>query len=51
MEPKLLTATRFVDTEMGCSYRYVYSDTEYFRPHYHDYFELFVMLEGRHCMI
>lgn len=46
MEPKLLTAQRFVDMETGCSYRYVYSDTEYFRPHYHDYYELFLMLEG-----
>ncbi len=46
MEPKLLTAERFVDSAIGCSCRYVYSDTEYFRPHYHDYFELFLMLEG-----
>ena len=46
MEPKLLTADRFVNTAVGCSYRYVYSDTEYFRPHYHDYYELFLLLEG-----
>lgn len=46
MEAKLLTAERFVDKEAGCSYRYVYSDTEYFRPHYHDYFEIFLVLEG-----
>ena len=46
MEPKLLTADRFVDLEAGCSYRYVLSDTEYFRPHYHDYYELFIMLDG-----
>lgn len=46
MEPKLLTAARFVDQEMGCSYRYVYSDTEYFRPHFHDYYEIFVLLDG-----
>ena len=46
MEAKLLTAQRFVDMQIGCSYRYVYSDTEYFRPHYHDYYELFLMLEG-----
>ncbi|MBR2328678.1 MAG: AraC family ligand binding domain-containing protein, partial [Clostridia bacterium] len=52
MEPKLLTATRFVDTSIGCSYRYVHSDTEYFRPHYHDYYELFLLLEGEatHCI-
>ncbi len=47
MQPKLLTADRFVDPHCGFSYRYVYSDTEYFRPHYHDYYELFVLLEGR----
>jgi AraC family cel operon transcriptional repressor len=46
MEPKLLTADRFVDPTCGCSYRYVHSDTEYFRPHYHDYYEIFVLLDG-----
>ncbi len=52
MEPKLLTADRFVDSRTGCSYRYVYSDTEYFRPHYHDYYEIFLLLEGEavHCV-
>jgi AraC family cel operon transcriptional repressor len=46
MESKLLTAERFVDKNTGFTYRYVFSDTEYFRPHYHDYFELFLMLDG-----
>ena len=46
MEPKLLTAARFVDSACGISYRYVYSDTEYFRPHFHDYYEVFLLLEG-----
>jgi AraC family cel operon transcriptional repressor len=46
MEPKLLTANRFVDMETGVSYRYVYSQTEYFRPHYHDYCEVFLVLSG-----
>lgn len=46
VEPKLLTANRFVDGRTGCSYRYVKSETEYFRPHYHDYFELFLVLDG-----
>lgn len=46
MEPKLLTADRFVDLQTGFLYRYVLSDTEYFRPHYHDYYELFVVLSG-----
>lgn len=46
MEIKRLLAENFPDLKIGCSYRYVYSDTEYFRPHCHDYFELFIMLEG-----
>ena len=46
MEPKMLTADRFVDARTGCSYRYVKSETEYFRPHTHDYFELFLTLDG-----
>lgn len=46
MEPKLLTAERFVNMQTGISYRYVYSETEYFRPHFHDYFEIFLVLEG-----
>jgi len=52
MEPKLLTADRFVDAATGFSYRYVYSDTEYFRPHYHDYYEIFLLLDGEviHCV-
>ena len=47
MEPKLLTAERFVNMNTEISYRYVYSDTEYFRPHYHDYYELFLLLDGK----
>ena len=46
MEPKRLTADRFVDGRTGCSYRYVRSETEYFRPHDHDYYELFFVLDG-----
>ena len=46
MEAKLLTADRFVDARTGCSYRYVHSNTEYFRPHYHDYYEIFIPLDG-----
>lgn len=46
MEAKLLTAGRFVDLQTGFLYRYILSDTEYFRPHYHDYYELFVVLSG-----
>jgi len=46
MEPKLLTADRFVDLRTGISYRYVYSETERFRPHYHNYCEIFLVLSG-----
>lgn len=47
MEAKLLTAKRFVDMRTEISYRYVYSDTEYFRPHYHDYCEVFLVMGGQ----
>ncbi len=46
MDAKLLVANRFIDMNTEISYRYVYSDTEYFRKHYHDYFELFLILDG-----
>lgn len=46
MDVKLLVASRFVDMETECSYRYVNSKTEYFRPHTHDYYEIFIMLKG-----
>ena len=46
MKPKLLTAQRYVDLRTGCMYRYVYCDTERFRPHYHDYYEIFLVLNG-----
>lgn len=47
MKPKMLTADRFVDMRTECMYRYVKSETEYFRPHYHDYYEIFIMTSGR----
>lgn len=43
---KILEAVRFVDMKAGCSYRYVNSKTEYFREHSHDYYEIFIMLDG-----
>lgn len=46
MDVKLLTADRFVDMRTEIMYRYVHSETEYFRPHYHDYCEVFVVLGG-----
>lgn len=47
MDAKLLTADRFVDTDIGCSYRLVKSETEYFRLHYHDYYEIFFCVSGK----
>ena len=47
MEPKCLTADRFVDSKMHISYRYVFRETEYFRPHFHDYYEVFLVLDGK----
>ena len=44
---KLLTADRFVDMKTGCSYRYVNSETERFKFHTHDYYEIFIMLNGK----
>lgn len=46
MKIKLLTADRFIDTDIGCSYRLVKSETEFFRPHYHDYYEIFFCISG-----
>ena len=43
---KILEAARFVDMKTECSYRYVNSKTEYFREHSHDYYEIFIMLDG-----
>lgn len=43
---KILEAERFVDINTECSYRYVNSRTEYFREHSHDYYEIFIMLDG-----
>lgn len=46
MDKKILRADRFVDMEAGCSYRFVNSRTERFRAHMHDYYEIFIMLNG-----
>ena len=35
-----------VDEKTGFKLRYVKSTTEYFRPHYHNYVEIFLMLRG-----
>lgn len=49
MEPKMLDSKYHVDSKTGCLCRYVRSDTEYFRPHYHNYFEIFMILKGEAC--
>lgn len=46
MEPKLLTEKYEFDERLECLYRYVYSDTEHFNPHYHEFYEFFIILEG-----
>ena len=47
MEPKKLTAQNHTDKESGFLLRHVKSETEYFRPHWHDYYEIFLMLGGK----
>lgn len=46
MEPKFLSNEYEFEKQLECSYRYVYSDTEHFDPHYHEFYELFLMLDG-----
>ena len=51
MEIKMLDAKNHTNPNIGFLCRYVRSDTEYFRPHYHNYFELFMVLKGEVCHI
>lgn len=46
MEAKLLKAEKHVNMRTEVMYRYIYRETEYTRPHYHDYFEIFWIIEG-----
>lgn len=46
MEPKMLDKKNHIDMNTGCLCRYIRSDTEYFRPHYHNYYELFMIING-----
>lgn len=46
MDAKMLNKEEHTNLETGCLLRYVQSDTEYFRLHYHDYYELFMVLKG-----
>ena len=51
MEPKMLESKYHLNEEIGYKCRYVRSDTEYFRPHNHNYYELFMVLKGDVCHI
>lgn len=51
MEPKMLDAKYHIDAQTGCLCRYVRSNTEYFRPHSHNYYELFLVVKGNVCHI
>lgn len=42
----MLDKQNHINMETGCLCRYVRSDTEYFRPHYHNYYELFLVIKG-----
>ena len=47
MSVRILEKERFVDMRTEISYRIVYSASERFVEHAHDYYELFVMLSGK----
>lgn len=49
METKMLDKKYHIDENTGCLCRYVRSNTEYFRPHYHNYYEIFMVLKGNVC--
>lgn len=45
----MLDKNLHIDMESGCMCRYVRSDTEYFRPHNHNYYEIFMVISGNVC--
>ena len=51
MNVKMLDAKNHIDADSGCLCRYVRSDTEYFRLHCHNYYELFLVVKGEVCHI
>lgn len=51
MDVKMLDKKYHIDAETDCRCRYVRSDTEYFRLHSHNYYELFLVLKGDVCHI
>ena len=44
--PKTLKASKHIDADTGFRFRHVKSETEYFRPHDHEYHEIFLVLCG-----
>lgn len=46
MDIKCLLAEKHIDKDTGCRYRLVRSESEYQRKHYHDYYEIFLMIQG-----
>ena len=49
MDVKMLDYKYHTDSETGCLCRYVKSDVEFFKRHYHNYYELFMVLKGETC--
>ena len=47
MEAKLNRSEQYVDAKTGFTCRYVYSDTEFFGLHFHDYYEIFLIIDGK----
>ena len=47
MNVKMLDAKYHVNSDNGFLIRYVRSDTEYFRPHNHNYYEIFMVIKGQ----
>lgn len=47
MEAKLLKAEKHTNPQTGFLCRYVKSSTERFKLHYHDYYELFLIIKGK----
>ena len=46
MDIKCLLAENHIDRDTDCRYRLVRSENEYQRKHYHDFFEIFLMVQG-----
>lgn len=46
MDIKMLDKQKHTDSETGFLCRYVKSETEYLRPHFHNYYELFLVIKG-----